>query len=98
MHHAFTKDGKTPLFAASYRGCVKVVEMLVAAGADVASRQVYVEVVEELVAAGAGATVDQVVTGSCYTPLLIASTCGKVGVVKELIAVGANVDHTSSHG
>ena len=98
------KDGFTPLFRASEKGYVEVVELLLlAAGVDVnkadtkngttplliSSQNGHAEVVQLLLAAGADA--NKAETTNNRTPLLVASQNGHLKVVTYLLDARADV-------
>ncbi|KAJ5654803.1 hypothetical protein N7490_001806 [Penicillium lividum] len=109
--HVTTKDGWTPLFAASTNGHLEVVKFLYEHGADadihvaakdgwtalsVASSNGHLEVVEFLYEHGADADI-HVATKNGWTPLSAASDSGHLEVVKFLYEHGADADiHTAA--
>jgi ankyrin repeat protein len=98
----------TPLMAASRRGCLEVVDMLLAAGADPCSRMPNgVTALHEAVGADnervagrllqAGVPAD-CTTGSGLTPLQIAAAHGDGNLIRLLLDHGAAVNHADKSG
>ena len=105
---AAEKNGRTPLWCASFKGHPDVVRELLARGANieaasncsatslfVASQNGRLNVVRELLAHGANA---EAAANSGATSLFIASQSGHLDVVRELLARGANIEAAASLG
>ncbi|OBT53419.1 hypothetical protein VE04_07004 [Pseudogymnoascus sp. 24MN13] len=99
---------RTPLYAASWKGNIDVVKVLLELGADVtvadsngetplyvASHNGHVDVVKVLLEHGADVTVANI---SGWTPLNAASSYGHVDVVRVLLEYGADVTVANSNG
>ena len=108
LNFANRRDGKSLLIQAAALGNLKIVETLVAFGADVNLRNgsgdtpltsitstVTPELVKHLIAAGARVNARD---NNGASPLMIAARTGSVSVVKELIEAGANVNARDSSG
>lgn len=102
-------NGRTPLHVAAFRGGVEAARLLIAAGAKpgllddqrydamtIASVRDDVPMVQALLAAGASAKL--VTSRYDGTALIAAAHLGHDGVVRELIAAGAPLDHVNNLG
>ena len=109
MNQADKKD-VTPLFVASARGYLAIVQALISAGANVnqadnedvtplfiASQKGHAEVVSALIEHGADK--EACMGGNGWSPLFVASWAGEAAVVKVLLGHGADRDvaTTSEH-
>lgn len=103
------KNKYSLLYSVSEFGCIKCVEKLIKAGADVhfkagdkmnvisiASRNEHFDIVKVLLDAGADPN------STCFkeeqTPLIEASVCGNVKIISELLSRGANINYRDKRG
>jgi ankyrin repeat protein len=98
--HARRIGGRTPLHQAAFGGALRVVELLIASGADINARTEYgwvplhyaaapesVSVAECLIAGGA---LLDVANDAGHTPLHLAADFGKAKMIERLLTSGAN--------
>ena len=93
----------TPLASAVFNGHAEVVNILLAAGANInvkgllhsAAYKGHIDIIKNLLAAGADLEVKDAIG---YTPLFLAGIAGHVEVVTTLIKAGANVEAKSNDG
>jgi hypothetical protein len=106
---AATSAGVTSLIIASHLGRIDVVRELLARGANIeaatydgytslffASKEGHDAVLRELLARGANT--EAATADNDFTPLIMASFCGQVDVVRALLAAGADKRHTANSG